>query len=70
MENGSKICPRCKLVNPASAQRCDCGYDFNKKSVEQPYFKQRLPKDIRTYIRIVIVLNLLGIFGAVVSKDL
>lgn len=21
-------CPRCKLVNPANAIRCDCGYDF------------------------------------------
>ncbi len=21
-------CPTCKLLNPSTAQRCDCGYDF------------------------------------------
>jgi hypothetical protein len=31
-------CPRCKLTNPESAQRCDCGYDFETKTVERPYF--------------------------------
>ena len=31
-------CPRCGLVNPETAQRCDCGYDFISKSVEKPYF--------------------------------
>jgi hypothetical protein len=30
--------PRCKLTNPASAQRCDCGYDFETKTLERPYF--------------------------------
>jgi hypothetical protein len=23
-----KDCPACDLVNPPTAQRCDCGYDF------------------------------------------
>jgi hypothetical protein len=31
-------CPRCGLSNPETAQRCDCGYDFINKSVEEPYF--------------------------------
>ncbi len=26
--NGSKNCPKCGLINPATAQRCDCGWDF------------------------------------------
>lgn len=28
METSSKSCPICRLVNPASAQVCDCGYEF------------------------------------------
>ena len=30
-------CPRCGLVNPEIAQRCDCGYDFEKETMEKPY---------------------------------
>ena len=33
----AKNCPKCGLVNPPSAQRCDCGYDFVSRSVEQSY---------------------------------
>jgi hypothetical protein len=31
-------CPRCGLINPGTAQRCDCGYDFLSKSVQESYF--------------------------------
>lgn len=34
-------CPSCGLLNPESAQRCDCGYDFQKKTVEKPYLKEK-----------------------------
>lgn len=27
-------CPRCRLVNPPQASRCDCGYDFATGRVE------------------------------------
>jgi|SRR5215472_8901085 len=30
-------CPRCGLINPGTAQRCDCGYDFVSKSVQESY---------------------------------
>jgi len=34
-----KKCPRCGLWNIDSALRCDCGYDFKKGTVEEPYYK-------------------------------
>jgi hypothetical protein len=35
MDNGEGVleCPRCKLLSPATAEHCDCGYSFAKKSV-------------------------------------
>jgi hypothetical protein len=28
-EYESKKCPYCQLINPRSAQRCDCGFEFS-----------------------------------------
>ena len=33
----AKDCPKCGLVNPPSAQRCDCGYDFVSRTTERSY---------------------------------
>jgi len=33
----SVTCPQCDLINPCTAQRCDCGYDFETKTVENSY---------------------------------
>ena len=30
-------CPKCKLENPPTAQRCDCGYDFASKAMKASY---------------------------------
>jgi hypothetical protein len=30
-------CPRCRLINPETGQRCDCGYDFISKSLKESY---------------------------------
>ena len=38
------ICPACGLINPDSAQRCDCGYDFAARKIKLSYLsdKQKL----------------------------
>jgi hypothetical protein len=53
-------CPRCNLFNPDSALRCDCGYDFKSKTVERAYFRQEIPKEIRTFLIYIVVANILG----------
>jgi hypothetical protein len=35
-------CPICNLINPESAQRCDCGYDFEAHSA-----KKRIPRSAK-----------------------
>ena len=62
-------CPRSGLINPDIAQRCDCGYDFERGKIEKPYYKQELPKDIKTYLKFVIAVNALLALGALVEGD-
>ena len=30
-------CPRCGLLSPDGAARCDCGYDFDRNTIESSY---------------------------------
>jgi hypothetical protein len=32
-------CPKCKLLNPDSALRCDCGYDFQTRTIQESSLK-------------------------------
>lgn len=34
-------CPRCRLISPDTAMRCDCGYDFVSGTVEGSYLTPR-----------------------------
>ena len=34
-------CPNCRLLNPDSAQRCDCGYEFASGQVKESYLKPK-----------------------------
>jgi hypothetical protein len=34
-------CPRCRLVNPPTAERCDCGYDFAAGLMKEPYIRPK-----------------------------
>ena len=34
-------CPNCKLANPPTATRCDCGYDFQTDLIRDSYLTER-----------------------------
>ncbi|MGO8813615.1 MAG: hypothetical protein ACLQVG_02975 [Terriglobia bacterium] len=55
-----KKCPRCALINPPTAQRCDCGYDFKTRKIESPYFRQELPGSIRDFTIFLTIWQVLG----------
>jgi len=41
-----KTCPRCKLINPPSAARCDCGYDFAAGKLKASYLDSTKIRDL------------------------
>ena len=40
----SQACPRCRLLSPDEALRCDCGYDFTTRSVEASHLDAGIVK--------------------------
>jgi hypothetical protein len=71
--DGSAIseCPNCGLVNPARAQRCDCGFDFSSQTMERSYLQKKTPVDRqaaeRKYARHMGIGLLLVIVGIIVT---
>ena len=33
-------CPKCKLLNPEGALRCDCGLDFETGAIKKSYLSE------------------------------
>ena len=59
-----KECPKCEVVNPDSAERCDCGYDF----VSDPLGATNTParRALRTILRgIAVVAGVVWFFAPV-----
>jgi hypothetical protein len=59
-------CPRCKLINPPNAQRCDCGYDFPSQTVKESYLGPQTDLALQSAsggeILICVVMPLVGLF--------
>jgi hypothetical protein len=60
----SQKCPKCGLLNPENAQRCDCGYDFEKNEMsESPIKATEKPNRKFHGNTIVLVLGLVLLVG-------
>jgi hypothetical protein len=60
---GQQVCPRCKLISPATATTCDCGYDLCSPWDAQPSAVREKPR--RPGTRVVgAFLACLGVFAS------
>jgi uncharacterized membrane protein YjgN (DUF898 family) len=59
-------CPKCKLVNPPTAERCDCGYDFKTRTMEYSYLTENDHRISKPAIGGALVLALLAVRIALV----
>jgi membrane associated rhomboid family serine protease len=58
-------CPICGLLNPDTALRCDCGYDFQKRSLEKSYSQVVFPKSIKVFFIVFFIWSIIFFAGNV-----
>jgi hypothetical protein len=63
----SMKCPKCGLINPETALRCDCGYDFQAGDVENGKIER--VKRSRDIILLAIFLGWLAVFCIFTASD-
>ncbi len=67
--NMPKDCPRCLLINPETAVRCDCGFEF-VRAAERALSGSSLERTVRWRGLLLLVSGLLGLasllFGSIV----
>jgi hypothetical protein len=63
----AKDCPRCGLVSPPNAQRCDCGYDYVSRRQEQSYLGGGRGRGNRTGGVILLLLGCVALVSGVVT---
>jgi len=66
-----KTCPKCKLISPDGALRCDCGYDFASGTMQSAYLNiHPLPtKTIRYNIHFLILILATAVLCSPIRLD-
>jgi hypothetical protein len=55
------------LFNPDTAQRCDCGYDFETKTIRESYDKLPMPKIVTGFVVALLAVDALALAMRVIQ---
>jgi hypothetical protein len=65
-------CPKCGLLNPPNAQRCDCGFDFSTGTMQQSYLgaenANQLMNPTPVEMLVCIFLPVVGVFMGLFAR--